>query len=125
MRRVFSLAGAGLHSPLELWGHENVFNVPSLPTAELQVPVDLHDRTVYLDRYYGQEMVAAELDGAAYHGAPGQRERDLIRDADVATRGILTVRFSHQRLHREPERCRGQLREILAVRRRQFGLPAA
>jgi very-short-patch-repair endonuclease len=73
-----------------------------------------------LDRAFLAEMVAVELDGAAYHGAPGQRERDLRRDSALARLGWLTVRFSHLRLHREPGHVIDELVEILEHRRSQL-----
>ena len=80
---------------------------------------------IYLDRLYDGAMVNVELDGAAYHGEPGQRERDLRRDAALAALGFVTVRFSHLRLHADPDGVRAQLVEVLAVRRRQLGVSAA
>ena len=56
---------------------------------------------------------------------PGQRERDIRRDAALATLGYLTVRFSHLRLHADPEGCIEELLAILAARRAQFGLRPA
>jgi hypothetical protein len=123
--RVFGLAASGCHSPLEMWGHDNVFSHPSLPPSRCQMPIHLPTGTVYLDRYYEEEKLAIELDGAAYHGSRGQRERDIRRDAELATRGIQTVRFSHPRLFGDPAGVRAEVREILVMRRRQFGLRSA
>jgi len=125
LRHVFGLAAAGCHSPLEMWGHENVFIDPRLPESTCQVPFDLPTGRIYLDRLYRKELVNVELDGAAYHGEPGQRERDIRRDAQLATFGLLTVRFSHPRLHGDPMGAIDELLRILAARRRQFGLEAA
>jgi very-short-patch-repair endonuclease len=123
MRRLFGLAADGCHSALELWGHQNVFSHKSLPAARRQVPFDLpRIGRIYLDRYHEEEMVDVELDGAAFHGSPGQRERDLARDASLARLGIQTVRYSHVRLHRAPAGVRDELRAVLAVRRQQLGL---
>lgn len=119
-RRVFTLTASGVHSPLELWGHDRVFSDPRLPASRCQVPVRLPTGVVYLDRLYDAELLNAELDGAAYHGQPGQRERDLRRDAALAALGYLTVRFSHQRLHRDPAGVVAELLAILATRRAQL-----
>ena len=62
-------------------GHQRVFADKRLPASRCQVPVTLPSGRLYLDRLYDGELVNVELDGAAYHGAPGQRERDLRRDA--------------------------------------------
>lgn len=120
MRRAFGLIAAGCHSPLELWGHEQVFHHGELRRAACQVRVRLGGRVVYLDRYYAAELLAVELDGAAYHGAPEQRERDIRRDAALARLGIQTIRFSHPRLFRDPEGVRRETLDVLAVRRRQL-----
>jgi very-short-patch-repair endonuclease len=124
MRHVFDLVAAGCHSPLELWGHENVFSDASLPLSKCQVPMKLSTGSIYLDRYYEEERLNVELDGAAYHGEPGQRERDIRRDAELATLGIQAVRFSHPRLFGDPDGVRSEVLRILRVRRQQFGLSA-
>lgn len=123
-REVFSLAAAGCHSPLEMWGHKRVFTDKRLPESRCQVPVMLPSGRVYLDRLYDAELVNVELDGAAYHGAPGQRERDLRRDTALAVLGYLTVRFSHLRLHVDPAGVIAELLAILAMRRAQLGIAA-
>ena len=119
-RRLFALAAQGVHSPLELWGHEHVFTNRRLPPSRCQVPVDLPTGRIYLDRLYDEELVNVELDGAAYHGERGQRERDLRRDAALAALGYLTVRFSHLRLHADPAAVIEELLIILATRRAQL-----
>jgi hypothetical protein len=124
MRHVFDLVAAGCHSPLELWGHENVFSHPTLPVSKCQVPKRLSTGGIYLDRYFEEERLDVELDGAAYHGEPGQRERDIRRDAELATLGIQAVRFSHPRLFGDPDGVRSEVLQILRVRRQQFGLSA-
>ena len=123
MRAMAELVAGGLHSHLELWGHAHVFSDSRLQGAKTQHPTRLRSgRMVYLDRYYEGLMLNVELDGAAYHGLPGQRERDLKRDAALAALGILVVRFSHQRLHRETAAVIEELVEIIAVRRKQLSV---
>jgi hypothetical protein len=126
MRRLFELLGEGVHSELELWGHEQVFSDPRLPAARLQVPVTLlNGEKVYLDRLHEAELVDVELDGAAYHGRPGQRERDIRRDVELSRLGYLPIRFSHQRLFHSPAEVVEELLDVLAMRRRQLGLRPA
>ncbi|HET7310840.1 MAG TPA: DUF559 domain-containing protein [Mycobacteriales bacterium] len=120
LRTMIELVAGGCHSELELWGHRQVFTSHRLPRSRPQVPVELPTGRIYLDRYYEEEMVDVEMDGAAYHGAPGQRERDLRRDAALARLGILVVRYSHQRLHGHPERVIDELVETLRIRREQL-----
>jgi len=121
MRHTFGLIAAGCHSPLELWGHEHVFGSGELRRATCQVRMRTRNGIVYVDRYYEDEMLAVELDGAAYHGAPGQRERDIRRDAALAALGIQTIRFGHPRLFRDPAGVRAETLDVLAMRRRQLG----
>jgi len=59
-----------------------------------------------------------ELDGREGHVSKADRERDLRRDAALAARGILVVRFTHYRLTHEPEAVRREILAILAARRR-------
>jgi very-short-patch-repair endonuclease len=121
MRELFDLLAFGIHSHLEAWGHAKLFTDRRLPFSRAQVKVTLPSgRHVYLDRLFEEEMVNVELDGAAYHGKPGQRERDIRRDAALAALGYVTVRFSHLRLHADPEGCLNELLAILATRRRQL-----
>jgi hypothetical protein len=125
MRRLFAAMADGCRSELELWGHEWVFAHPCLPPSTGQHAVTIDNRTVYLDRAFRREMVGVELDGASYHSSPGQRERDVRRDAFLARHGWLIVRFTHQRLHADSDGVRRELLEILRMRRRQLGLQPA
>ena len=74
-----------------------------------------------LERAGFEHALAVELDGAAYHGAPRQRERDLRRDAALARLGIVTVRYGHPTLFHEPDAVREEVRSVLETRRRQLG----
>lgn len=121
MGELFGLLDSGLHSELEIWGHANVFTDSRLPPSTTQRAVRVGSRRVYLDRAFDDVMLDVELDGAAYHGTPGQRERDLRRDAALARLGWLTVRYSHPRLHAEPAEIVGEVLDIITTRRRQFG----
>jgi Protein of unknown function (DUF559) len=115
----------GCHSELELWGFRRVFDHPGLPRSVGQHPVRLRGRTAYLDRAFLAQMVNVEMDGAAYHFLPGQRELDMQRDAELAALGWLVVRFSWRRLHADPEGCRTELLRTLATRTAQLGLRSA
>ncbi|WP_092380332.1 DUF559 domain-containing protein [Micromonospora phaseoli] len=109
--------GAGCRSALEIWGHDRVFTGPGMPILRRQVRVRVGTRTMYLDLFAERERVDIELDGAASHGDPRQREIDLRRDALLATVGILVVRFAHRRLVCEPDEVRRETLAILASRR--------
>ncbi len=63
-------------------------------------------------------MLAVELDGAAWHGSQAQRERDIRRDALVATIGWQTLRFGYGRATASPDACRRDIRSAYEARRR-------
>ncbi|MFG1847988.1 DUF559 domain-containing protein [Micromonospora carbonacea] len=117
LRVLLDRLSAGCRSPLEVWGHDHVFTGAQMPRLRRQFRVRIEGRTRYLDVYAERERVDFELDGATAHGDPRQREIDLRRDALLATRGILVVRFAHRRLVREPDRVRAEVLAILASRR--------
>lgn len=112
---------AGCRSELELWGYERVFTGQPFADLERQVTVVVDGTAFVLDCSDRRAMLAVELDGRQYHDGPWQRERDLARDAAVAELGILTVRYAHRRLTREPADCREQVLRLVAVRRQQLG----
>lgn len=112
---------AGCRSELELWGYESVFTGPRLEHLERQVEVRVGGRAFVLDCFDRAAMLAIELDGRQYHDAPEDRERDLARDALVAELGVLTVRYPHRKLTRDPAGCREQALRLIEVRRRQLG----
>jgi hypothetical protein len=116
---LLDLVAAGCESELEVWGVTQVLPGPPLVPAWVQQhPVLLDDgRRVRLDAAYPQVRVAVELDGAAFHGSRAARERDLRRDSALAALGWVVLRFSYERLMRDPEGCRA---EIVAVVRRRL-----
>lgn len=116
--RLLNLLDRGCRSELELWGYDHIFTGPDMPALERNVPVRLGNRTVYLDTYCPAARVNFELDGAAWHTSPADRERDARRDAALAAIGIMVVRFTHDQLIRSPERVRAQIRAIVAAAER-------
>lgn len=113
LKQLVTLLLAGCESPLEMWGYQTVFAVPGLDDASRQVVVRVRDKKYRLDMAYEEEMLDVELDGREYHASPEQWERDIVRDAAVATLGWQTLRLSHRRLTTDVEGCR---RDVLAVR---------
>jgi very-short-patch-repair endonuclease len=105
---------------LEVWGYLSVFLDPSLPQSRGQVPVKIGSYQGYLDRLFELELVNVELDGRKYHSCVQDRERDIRRDALLSTQGLLVVRYSHDRIVREPAAVVAELGEILITRRRQL-----
>jgi very-short-patch-repair endonuclease len=119
--RMVRLLAAGCRSNLEIWGYDHVFRGGEFDRLRWQVPVPLGQRTVYLDAFDDRTGVNFELDGAKYHSDPVSRERDLRRDAALAVLGITVVRFTHNRLVREPDEVAREARAILRARRSASG----
>jgi Protein of unknown function (DUF559) len=115
---------AGCRSQLELWGHDQVFGGPEMRRLRWQVPVRLGGRTVWLDVFDPLTRTNFELDGSKYHSRPKDRERDLRRDAALATLGIQVVRFSHHRLTRDVAAVRHEVVAIMYARE-GIGRPGA
>lgn len=115
--RLVALLAAGCESDLELWGHLHVFDVPELRHAVRQKLVQVQGEWYRLDLAYSAEQVAVELDGYRYHSTRAQRERDMRRDAALASIDWLTLRFSHERLHDDIAGCRRDTLAALAARR--------
>ena len=71
-----------------------------------------------LDMYDPFTRTCIELDGDSWHSGDEQRLRDIVRDADLATMGIQTVRLSRRDVVERPDWCRDVVRMVLAARRR-------
>jgi hypothetical protein len=115
---LLGLIAGGCQSELEVFGVLHVLSVPGLPGCAQQHRVVLPDGPVLLDAAWPEVKLAVELDGAAFHGSPEARERDLRRDAALAALGWVVLRFSYRRLTRLPEACQAQ---IAAVYRQRLG----
>jgi very-short-patch-repair endonuclease len=113
---LLGLLQEGCRSELEIFGVLQVLRVAELPPYRQQFPVALPHGTVWLDVAWPEVGLAIELDGAAFHGSRSARERDLRRDAALAAQGWLVLRFSYDRLTREPDACRAQIRAVYAQR---------
>lgn len=117
--QLIDLLEAGCESELEIWGFLGVFGVPGLDHGTRQRVFRIGGRTYRVDLAYEEERVAVELDGDHFHSTREQRERDRVRDADFATIGWLTLRFSHERLHSDVAGVRRDTLRALAARRRR------
>jgi very-short-patch-repair endonuclease len=115
--RLVALLAAGCESELELWGYLSVFDYPGLRHAVRQKVVQVHGQFYRLDVAFEEERVAVELDGYRYHSTREQRERDMQRDAALASIDWLTLRYSHERLHEDVPDCRRDTLGTLAARR--------
>jgi very-short-patch-repair endonuclease len=120
LARLVALLADGCQSELEIWGCLQVLRAPGMPPFVQQRRVVVDGRTFYLDVAYDDVMLAVEMDGAAWHGSRQQRERDIRRDALLATVGWQTLRFSYGRMTATPEACRRDVWS--AYRRRRDGV---
>jgi very-short-patch-repair endonuclease len=111
----------GCQSELEIWGCRSVLVGPGMPPFTQQHAVTVAGRRFLLDAACEEVLLAVEMDGAAFHGSPRQRESDIARDALLATVGWQTLRFSYARMTRTPEDCRHTIRETHRARRRLVG----
>jgi very-short-patch-repair endonuclease len=117
---LVELLAAGCHSELEIWGCLNVLRAPGMPPFVQQRRVEVGGEVFLLDAAYDEVRLAVEMDGAAWHGSRQQRERDIRRDALLATIGWQTLRFGFRRLTTTPEACRREIRYAYAARRTLF-----
>lgn len=112
----------GCQSELEIWGCLNVLRAPGMPPFAQQRRIAVGSEMFALDAAYEEVQLAVEMDGAAWHGSRAQRERDIRRDALLATVGWQTLRFAFTRLTGSPETCQREIRAVYDARRTLFGL---
>jgi very-short-patch-repair endonuclease/predicted transcriptional regulator of viral defense system len=121
LARLVSLLADGCQSELEIWGCLQVLRAPGMPPFVQQRRVVVNGETFYFDVAYDDVLLAVEMDGAAWHGSRPQRERDIRRDALLATVGWQTLRFSYGRMTTAPQACRRDVWAAYTARRRLFG----
>ena len=112
------LLADGCQSELEIWGCLNVLRGPGMPPFVQQRRIGVGGESFVLDAAYDDVQLAVEMDGAAWHGSRQQRERDIRRDALLATIGWQTLRFGYARMTTAPDACRRDIRATHAARLR-------
>jgi very-short-patch-repair endonuclease len=120
--RLTGLLAEGCRSELEIWGCLHVLRGPGMPPFTLQRPVEVAGQRFVLDAACEEVRLAVEMDGAAWHGSREQREKDIHRDALLATIGWQTLRFSYRRATSAADACRRDIRAAYTARRRLMGL---
>lgn len=116
LHQVLDAFDAGAHSYLEFEALTSTFSGREFAHFIRQHRVRARQHTYHLDMYDPATQTAVELDGGEFHAAGEDRERDLERDADLATIGILTVRLSYRRVMETPGWCRRTVRAVLRTR---------
>ena len=115
---LVGLLAEGCRSELEIWGCVHILRGSDMPRFVLQRPVTVRGETFVLDAACAEVMLAVELDGAAWHGSRDRRERDIRRDALLATLGRQTLRFGFRRATAAADACRRDIRAAYEARRR-------
>ena len=120
--QLVGLLADGCQSELEIWGCLNVLRGPGMPPFTLQRPLEVAGQRFVLDAACEEVQLAVEMDGAAWHGSREQRERDIHRDALLATIGWQTLRFGFRRMTSSAGGCQRDIRAAYFARRRLMGL---
>jgi very-short-patch-repair endonuclease len=116
------LLAEGCRSELEIWGCLHVLRGPGMPVFTLQRPIAVAGERFFLDAACDEVLLAVETDGASFHGSREQRERDIRRDALLASVGWQTLRFGFRRMTSSPDACRRDIRSAYQARRRLLRL---
>jgi very-short-patch-repair endonuclease/predicted transcriptional regulator of viral defense system len=120
LARLIGLLADGCQSELEIWGCLQVLRAPGMPAFVQQRRVVVNGEAFLLDAAYDEVKLAVEMDGAAWHASRQQRERDIRRDALLATIGWQTLRFGFNRMTTAAEACRRDIRAAYEARRALF-----
>ncbi len=120
LENLLDVAAGGVTSYLEYRARSQVFRSNRFATFIWQAPLRLGTRKVVIDMLDPEARVAVEFDGRAFHNDDAARRRDLERDALLAARGYVVLRFTYEDVMTRPAWCRTQV--MGAVRAR---LPAA
>lgn len=86
-----------------------------LPRPQLNVHLDVGlDRLVEVDALFAGAGVIVELDGAATHDTTTAFHADRRRDTAAAAAGFRTLRYTWERVTREPDAVAAELRAVLS-----------
>lgn len=119
---LVQLLAEGCQSELEIWGCLHVLRGPGMPAFTLQRRIEVAGERFVLDAACDDVLLAVEMDGASFHGSRQQRERDIRRDALLASVGWQTLRFGFGRMTSSPDACRRDIRSAYHARRRLLRL---
>lgn len=68
-----------------------------------------------VDALWPEAKLVVELDSWEHHGHRAAFERDRARDPKLMIAGYRTIRITHRRLDREPNRLAAEIRQLLAI----------
>jgi very-short-patch-repair endonuclease len=88
-----------------------------LPLPRLNAHLDVGlDRLVEVDALFARERVIVELDGGAIHHTKRAFHADRRRDTAAAAAGLMTLRYTWERVTGEPAAVATELAAVLAGR---------
>ncbi|WP_207210469.1 type IV toxin-antitoxin system AbiEi family antitoxin domain-containing protein [Nocardioides zhouii] len=115
LARVLADVAAGTASVLEHGYLDKVERAHGLPAADRQQPDRIAGGRVYRDARYPAYDLDVELDGRLDHSALADRDSDLERDLDTATRRRRSVRLGWGQVYDRPCRTAAQVARLLAI----------
>jgi very-short-patch-repair endonuclease len=118
LRDRLKLIAAGAESYLEERGMTTVFTGSAFSEIVFQHRIRVRGEGFRIDAFHPPTLTAFELDGKDTHGELPDRERDVRRDALLATVGIQTVRFTSEAVFKHPEWCRELASEVIESRQK-------
>ncbi len=116
IERAVAYAENGITSFLERESHETAFFGRDFAHLVAQHHVVVEGQLYILDWFDPSSKIAIEVDGAAWHNTPDAWQHDRRRDADLASVGITTVRFTYKDITTRPWWCRSRAAEAMAAR---------
>jgi hypothetical protein len=123
LAQAIDLAEDGCQSELEAMGVLSVFRHRCLPPSVGQFAVPVGGRRLHLDRAWPEVKLGVELDGAQFHTDPDARQRDLARDAALASQGWVVLRFTYADVLRDPDGVRARVLAVYRTRATQLDVP--
>ncbi|WP_152650421.1 hypothetical protein [Demequina aestuarii] len=113
---MLGLAAKGVESYLEERAVTRVFTGDAFASVILQHRVRVAGQSFRIDAFHAKSGTAFEVDGDGSHSDAAAQRRDRRRDALLATRGVLTVRFSFVDVMNRPDWCRAVALDVLKRR---------
>lgn len=92
-----------------------------LPLPETNALVEVRGSRYEIDAVWRRELIAIELDGYGAHRTRSAFEQDRARDRRLTAAGWAALRITWTQLLSDPATLAAELRDVLAVRRRQSG----
>lgn len=109
-------AESGAESYLEERGGRTILTGAELGALVRQHRVQVDGHRFRIDAFHAPSLTAVEFDGERGHSNPEERRKDAVRDALLASVGILTVRFTYADVIGRPRWCREMVRRTIRAR---------